>query len=67
VCVGGRGGGGGVFHGSAISLRDLFWEFGGEMCFGPICKVSGKVRGSEVIGRRVSSLPAEWMGFRDRG
>jgi len=56
---------GGV-HGIENSLRDLFWEFGGEMCFGPICKASGKAGDSEVIGGRVTSLAAKWMGVRDR-
>jgi hypothetical protein len=63
VKVGGSGVG---VHGSEISLRDLFWEFGGEMFFQPICKVCGKAGDSEVTGGRVTSLAAVWVGFRDR-
>lgn len=60
------GGSGVRVRGSEISLRDLFWEFGGEMCFGPICKVCGKAGDSEVIGGRVTPLAAVCVGFGDR-
>ena len=44
---------------AVISLRNLFRDLGGEMCFEPICKLCGEAGDSELIDGRVTSLEAE--------